>query len=295
MKNNKMKKILFIVLPTILFLCILGGGYNYIKYVGFASAKSFSETKYSYHTEQIDCINDQGQTIYGVAYIPEGTTGTMPVVIVSHGFNSTYNANKLMCKSLAMSGIASYAYDFRGGSNKSKSDGKTTDMSVFTEQEDLNNVIDMVKKWDYVDPTQLYLFGESQGGYVSAITAAQRNDEIKGLLLLYPAFVLSENLQYDSVNNIPETQKTMGMTISRVYYENLLDYNIYDVIGNYKGDVEIFHGDSDKVVDLSYSERAINTYLSAKLHVFPGEQHGFTAPARLEVAGLVYDYLIAHK
>jgi acetyl esterase/lipase len=141
----------------------------------------------------------------------------------------------------------------------------------------------------------LYLFGESQGGYVSAITAAERNDEINGLLLLYPAFVLSENIKYDNVNEIPVSQKFMGMTIGRVYYENLLNYHVYDVIGKYKGDVEIYHGDVDKVVDLSYSEKAVETYSSANLHVFPGEQHGFTAPARLKVAGMVYDFVIKHE
>lgn len=83
--------------------------------------------------------------IYVVAYIPQNEGGKMLTVIFSHVYNGNYKSNEVIAKSLSMSGIVSYTFDFCGGTEKNKSDGKMTEMSIFTEESDLNNVIDMVK------------------------------------------------------------------------------------------------------------------------------------------------------
>lgn len=46
------------------------------------------------------------------------------MVFLSHGFGSSAVLMEHKAKSFAMSGIASVIFDFRGGSHKSKSDGK---------------------------------------------------------------------------------------------------------------------------------------------------------------------------
>lgn len=66
-------------------------------------------------------------------------------------------------------------------------------MSLFTEQEDLDVVIKMIQKLDYVDSSNLFLLGTSQGGAVSALAGAKHPDEIKGMVLLYSAFVMVDN------------------------------------------------------------------------------------------------------
>ena len=45
-------------------------------------------------------------------------------------------------------------------------------MSLFTEQADLEAVISMMQRLDYVDNENLFLMGTSQGGAVSAVTGA---------------------------------------------------------------------------------------------------------------------------
>ena len=57
-------------------------------------------------------------------------------------------------------------------------------------------------------------------------------------------------------------------------------FDIYDVIGNYKGDVLILHGDRDGIVPLRYSERAVDVYENAELVVMEGQNHGFVGKAR---------------
>ena len=65
-------------------------------------------------------------------------------------------------------------------------------MSLFTEKADLEAVIAMVQGLDDVDSDSLFLMGTSQGGAVSAITGAVHPQEIRGMALLYPAFVMVE-------------------------------------------------------------------------------------------------------
>ena len=62
-------------------------------------------------------------------------------------------------------GYAAYCFDFCGGSDKSKSGGSTDDMTVFTEVEDLRAVVKTVKSLGYVEPSEVYLLGSSQGGF----------------------------------------------------------------------------------------------------------------------------------
>ena len=57
------------------------------------------------------------------------------------------------------------------------------EMSVFTEQADLEAVIAMIQELDYVDQDNLFLMGTSQAGAVSAITGAAHPQEIRGMIL----------------------------------------------------------------------------------------------------------------
>ncbi|MNI86495.1 Prolyl oligopeptidase family protein [compost metagenome] len=59
-------------------------------------------------------------------------------------------------------------------------------MTVLTECEDLKAVMDYVKSLSYVDANQVTLMGFSQGGFISALTAAQRANEVEALILPFP-------------------------------------------------------------------------------------------------------------
>ena len=57
-------------------------------------------------------------------------------------------------------------------------------------------------------------------------------------------------------------------------------FDIYDLIGQYKGDVLILHGERDRIVPLRYSERAVDVYENAELVVMEGQNHGFVGKTR---------------
>jgi len=134
-------------------------------------------------------IKNGNDNIYGEAYIPK-VDKKVPLVIFSHELSHTYKSGVEYAKILATHNIATYTFDYRGGSYFSKSDGKTTEMSLLTEIDDLKCVIEASKSWNFVDKDKIILMGASLGGTVSALTAAIKNDEIFALILLYPGFLM---------------------------------------------------------------------------------------------------------
>lgn len=251
---------------------------------------------YEYETQELYARRDENQ-IYGVVYIPQDAGEKMPTVIFSHGFGGNYQVGTQYAEALAAKGYVVYCFDFCGGSPGSRSDGSTMKMSVFTEQADLEAVIDMMQKQPFVDSKNIFLMGTSMGGAVSAITAAAHEDEIQGAILLYPAFVLVDDAkeQFDSTADIPDTYYHMWMTVGRVFAEDLLDYDIYGATSAYKKDVLLIHGDADGIVPLSYSEKAVETYDSARLEVLPGAGHGFSGEDARQAIDWILEYLNTHK
>lgn len=254
------------------------------------------DINYEYITEELYAERD-GNQIYGVVYIPQGAGEQMPAVIFSHGFGGNYQVGTQYAEALAEKGYVVYCFDFCGGSPESRSDGSTLEMSVFTEQADLETVITLFQSLDYVDKNNLFLMGTSQGGAVSAITAADHQEEIRGAILLYPAFCLVDQTKerFAKVEDIPDTYFSLWMTIGRAYAENLLDYDIYEAISGYENDVLILHGDADHIVPLSYSEKALEIYSSAQLEVFPGAGHGFYGEDAQRAINLMLEYLESHR
>lgn len=249
---------------------------------------------YPYVIQQLYARRDD-KRIYGVIYLPQGAGEKMPTVIFSHGFGGNYQVGAPYAEALAQKGYAVYCFDFCGGSPGSKSDGSTLEMSIFTEQTDLEAVLNMIRQQPYVDDDNIFLMGTSMGGAVSAITAAAHENEIKGAILLYPAFVLVEDAkeQFKSAADIPETYYHMWMTVGRVFTEDLLDYDIYEAISAYKKDVLIIHGDADTIVPLRDSERALEVYDSARLEVLPGAGHGFSGEDAEQAIRWILTYLDA--
>lgn len=260
------------------------------------TAASAPETLYTYETQELYAQRD-GHRIYGVIHIPQEAGEPMPAVIISHGFGGTHSVGAQYAQALAERGYVAYCFDFCGGSPGSQSDGSTLEMSLFTEQADLEAVISMMQNLDYVDKDNLFLMGTSQGGAVSAITGAAHPDEIRGMVLLYPAFVMVDeaNALFQSAEEIPDTYYFMWMEVGRAYFEPLLDYDIYGAIAEYTRDVLLIHGDADGIVPLSYSERALEAYPSAELKVISGGGHGFYGEDAQLAIGYMLDYLQAHR
>ncbi|CZQ99405.1 alpha/beta hydrolase fold-1 [Trichococcus palustris] len=232
--------------------------------------------------------------IYGEAHIPDDAKGPFPTVIYAHGLGN--NMQPYPMERLVEQGVAVYCFDFCGGSFSSRSDGESIEMSAMTEVDDLNAVIDTLKKQDFVDEKNLFLCGMSQGGYVSTMLASQRPTEIRGLILLCPAYVIQYQFkdQFKRKEHIPAIFLFSNMTIGRRYVEDIWEIDIYNQMEKYPNDVLIFHGDADELVPLSFSERATVCFPAAELVVLHGESHMLTWRYEDNFFRMTMDYIKKH-
>lgn len=240
------------------------------------------------------CLHNGKKKIYGEICLPKNFEGTIPTVIYSHGYG--YNMEPYPLERLAERGLAVYRFDFCGGSPMGKSDGSSTDMSVMTEAEDLYAVMDMLRQQDFVDQRNLFLCGMSQGGFVSSIVAIKRQEEIGGLILYCPAYVLRDDFKrrFPDRSRIPERFHFSNMTLGKRYVEDVWDYDIYQESKKFAKDVLIFHGDADTLAPLHYSERVAKTFPSAELVTLHGAGHMLAWGYEDKVVGETLEFIKNH-
>jgi len=229
-------------------------------------------------------------TIRGTEYRPAGSDSDLPIAIVCHGFMAFQDTVRQYAIELATLGYAAYCFDFCGGSViKGQSDGKTTEMSVLTEVTDLEAVIAYTRSLPYTNSENVLLMGCSQGGFVSALTAAKLKDEISGIILFYPALCIPDDARAGKMmfakfdpKNPPELIRCGPMKLGKCYPNDVMNMGPFDEISAYPGKVLIVHGTKDRIVAPSYSERAKDAYLSSfpdrsvTLKIIEKGAHGFS-------------------
>lgn len=222
-----------------------GGGQQRAQTMGLGDAKAV-KTRIDYTIYELTFQRDN-LNIYGQLYLPAGDEKTYPTVIIGHGFGSTYRNSATDCKAFAKVGIASFAFDFCGGSEDSNSDGDMDDMTVFTESADMEAVLKGIRTYDFVDKDNVFLLGKSLGGQAAALLAPRKSEDIRGMVLFYPYMI------------------NMGGR----------DFDLFGKIAEYEEDVLIVQGTEDKAVPVELSRKTAEAYKSARLVELDGAGHGF--------------------
>lgn len=232
-------------------------------------------------TEQQFTCNRKGLTIRGMQFFPENFVQGQqyPTVIASHGFLCNYTSMEKWCRDFAKIGYVAFCFSFCGGGNMFedktlKSDGESTKMSVLTEVEDLITVKNFVQQQSYVDAKHLILLGESQGGFVSGLTAARYSSEIEKLIMIFPALCIPDharrgglggsNYQTEDVPDILDCGQTL---LGRAYHEEAVQMEPYLQLSPYEGPVLILQGLADDIVNYSYAIRAKENYKKGQCHL----------------------------
>ena len=249
-------------------------------FVGFP--KCVGDKAYSYTTKEIHVEHD-GINLFGKALIPKGESGSKyPTVIYAHGAESDYKADMTTLQSLAKSGIACYTFDFYGWTTRSTGPKGTKwfkgtkrgvddayEKQVLEQVKDLNAVIEKVKTFDFVDTNNLFLLGSSMGGATVATCAVTHSEDIRAIILQYPAINLNPDASVD------------GAT--------------YDV-NKYTPNVLLLQGTADKIVPLSMSENLCAHYNEynpdhCKMVVYDGQPHVFDGKYKVIAAGEIYKFI----
>lgn len=222
-------------------------------------------------------ITSGKQTIFGVLSKPQKTDERQPIVIISHGLNGTHHYGKNYFERINAMGYQCFTFDFPCGSVHSQSDNNTMNMSIIDEQQALEAVVNHFKQQPDIDASRIVLIGESQGGLISSLVAANTSTNIHKLILVYPALCIPDNWneRYRQIEQIPDTTVLWKTKLGRRFFTEIRYLRPFDIIGNFDRQVLIIHGDADKVVPVDYSRRATGIYKHAQLHVIPGAGHGF--------------------
>lgn len=226
---------------------------------------------------------------------PEGGS-VIPFVVQSHGFGGGKFHYEDLSLYLAERGTGSLRYTFLGGGPEDTSGFGTKNMSVMTEVQDLNRALDYALSLPYVRRESLFLFGESQGGLVTALTAPDRAGDFQGIMLLYPAMCISDDWvrMYPDPDQMPEEVVFNGVLLGRAYRKDLPDEDLVARASAYEGPVLLMHGREDTVVPFGYSVRLGRVYKDVSLTLFEGEGHGFSEEGEVRMRALVHAFMQDH-
>lgn len=250
---------------------------------------------YDYEERDLNVVDQAASTesMTGRLYVPTAAA-PVPLVVCCHGLVGSIDDLDPVAQTLAGLGVAAFCFAFRNGGPQA---GDTTRMSVMTEVADLEEVLSAACSaadgWEAVDPQRIVFQGVSQGGAVSAITAARHPEEVAGLALWYPAFSITDDLHllFASSEEVPETLTFEGHSLGRIYAEDMWDYDVYADMPRYPSPVLIVHGDADAVAPIGYSERAVQTFPDAQLLTIEGAGHGLSGRAWDRAMGGTAAYL----
>lgn len=245
------------------------------------------------YSKEVFWCGREGQRIFGILYIPE-RDGKLPLVIFSHEMGRTHTSGIGYAEALAAEGAAFFIYDIRGGSDKSRSDGCMQELSAFTAADDLEIILDQLIGTGRFDEDQVILMGGSLGAFASAVTAMRQPERLAGIILLYPTFILIEDLHRDfgQLERVPERFVFNGwFPVGKCWAADVWDFDPYSRIGCFRKPVLILHGELDPLLPFSWSERAAAAYPDAELHLIMKGGHGFKGEALWEALGYIRDYL----
>ena len=251
----------------------------------------------NYTTQEI-WVQNGDDRIYGVAYVPAAEDGKkVPLVIFSHELGNDHTSGERYAERLAEAGYAAYVFDFRGGTvGGNKSDGSNSEMSILTEASDLESVLAAAKTWDFVDPDKIVLLGGSMGGLVTSVVGSTHQDEIAGMILMYPALsakVDSGAEQYQSEDEIPEDVSLFGgwIHVGKNYITDLWTVDFDQMLSSYQGHMLLLHGDKDSTVPISYSEEAKEIIPDCEFYVIKDGGHEFFGQPFEDAMGYILAYL----
>jgi alpha-beta hydrolase superfamily lysophospholipase len=191
--------------------------------------------------------NSRRMTIRGMELHQNNSKTNRIPVILSHGFSSDLSRMMPYGMYLAEHGYSAFLFDFCGGGYHTASDGSFhDDMTPLTEVDDLKSVIRFVQGRNDTDRDKICLMGNSMGGFVSALAAAEMKKTIKALILFYPAFCIPDDARSGHVqdlvfdpHHIPEHIGHGEKMVCGAFARSVMDMDIYKEIAPYTGPVLI--------------------------------------------------------
>lgn len=229
----------------------------------------------------IEIKNKDNKIIRGVHNLPENTGKGkgLPTVIIVHGFTGNKLGNNFffvrMSKYFTENGYGTFRFDFTGSG---ESDGEFEDMSLTSELNDMDSIINYVKTNLNVNKDKIYIIGHSMGGLITTLKAEDYKP--KKIILLAPANDMHKTITervYGSFIQNKEEVNYKGLKIKKEFISDLEKYKPYGKAKLYKGDVLIFRGSEDTAVSKETCVKTESTFPgTVEYYELDGVDHSFT-------------------
>ena len=217
----------------------------------------------------------------GALHLPKNSTEK--AIIMAHGFSADKDEHGEFSSAAAEfcdKGFAVLRFDFAGCG---QSGGKSVDMTISREVEDLRSAIKFIRGKGY---GRIGLLGCSNGGLVSFIVAAQ--EDINALVLwcppTFPKKTFGQYFSSMSKNWKKEIRKGSfviekkdkgKLTVGKEFWEEIQKINTLSLAPRIKAKTIIIHGDRDEIVDYRDSWELFKRIEGAKIEIIQGAGHGF--------------------
>ena len=222
------------------------------------------------------CIVNDGIRYHAKLEKPENTE-KCPLLIIFHGFTGHMEERHILAvRDTALSaGYAALRVEMYG---HGQSDGEFRDHTLYKWVTGALAVIDYALKLDFV--TDLLIAGHSQGGLLTMLVGGMRQERIKAIIPLSPAWMIPEQAREGEVLGvsfdplcIPEEIQGESWTLKGDYIRTARTIHPEEEIDRFNGPVLIVQGDADDAVPLEYAYKAAERYKNATLLIIPGDTH----------------------
>ncbi|MET3697901.1 hypothetical protein SAMN05877753_104221 [Bacillus oleivorans] len=224
-----------------------------------------------------------GLTLRGMAHKPEiKGQSACPVVILFHGFTGSKTEGKSLfvryARELLKNGIGTIRFDFSGSG---ESDGLFSNMTFSQEVYEAKEIFKMVQTLEWVDPDKIMLTGFSMGGAIAAQVAKEYPNRIHKLCLWSPAGNMNQIAcsYFEKSPKLPNGNMDIGgLELSRSFYEDLKDRNLYEGISIYQNPVLIIHGTNDQSVPYIFGQKYAEVFVNnrVRIHLIQDADHVFS-------------------
>lgn len=226
-----------------------------------------------------------------LAHLYDNAQGKRPLIVCASGLGVTMGYCRWLIADLAAPvGWTTLVFDPSGIAANATSTGPMENMSVMTEERDLESMVRYARTLPWVDGSRIVLAGQSQGGLASLICADCHPSWVWRLAIDYPALNIPAYVHYMFPTKalIPPHVGVMGFQMGHRYATDVWDLRPWTIAARVRVPTLIEQGEEDFAVDPSVSYRLAGTMPSARLVLVPNERHNFHNAGRVtSVARLI--------
>lgn len=265
-----------------------------------------------------EIVKDDGKILRGVINTPDNydEDKEYPTLIMFHGLGGDRNGSGWFrtanAKYFCDRDFIVARFDFSGSG---ESDGDFYDMTLERELEEARMIHAYVKNLKASDDSKIYWYGHSLGGVICSLLAKDLNP--KALTLLAPASDINNpsyllrnfgqlakgidpDLDYRDLDNRKKLDEAIeiddidldGVKISKDFFVNMMQYDIYASAKQYDGPVQILRGTEDELVEKVSNEKLNKAFKNSTFEEIEAADHSFKiADGRKIVFEKMYQFI----